>query len=992
MDFSPSPPLSPTFGRGRTPLADDGAAGYRPAFLSTVTAAPGDRNAASVVILLAALGFLAAIPFAKVPLLPVPAFIPGYEAALFLIDAITAVLLFGQFRGSGSPALLVLGAGYLYDALLTVVHLLTFPGAFSATGLLGANMQTTAWLYMFWHGGFPLFLIAYALANARWPDGIPAIRERLGAAAVGIAIGAVCVLSAGVAMLALHADAMLPAIMSGNSDRAVLHDVVGCVWVAGMAAIIVLWRQRRLTVLDLWLLVVASVWVFDVALSAVFDAARFDLGFYAGRAYGLVAASFVLGALLIETGGLHSRLAAATARLAGHAAALEDRVRERTDRLVRANRQLSAIIEASPVAIFMLDRAGRVTVWSASAERVFGYTEAEALGGYPPHLLAENSAQFRANLARAADGAAVAGALETRNRRKDGAVIDTLSRWLRVNDETGELLGIMCAAADITEHKRTERHLLAAQQRTEETLAALRNSEELLKRAQRLAQIGSTMRDLRTGEVEWSDEAYRIFGVTRETWTPTPEAIVAMVHPDDRALVAAALDSNGGAAPPFESRIIRADGAVRVLYREAEIIRDAAGAPLTLVGTLQDITERKNTEEQLRQSQKMEAIGNLTGGMAHDFNNLLGIIVGNLDMARGRTGDDDELAESVAEALDAAWRGADLTRRLLAFARRQPLRPARVEVNELIGNTVKLLRRLLGEDIEVALDLGDGVWPIIVDPAQLEASLANLATNARDAMPQGGRLIIATANRQLDADYVAACPDATAGDFVMIEVSDTGTGMSPEVQQRIFEPFFTTKETGKGTGLGLSMVFGFLRQSEGHVNVYSEPGVGTTFRLYLPRAKIAAAPREVANPDAAVRGAGQMVLIVEDNKGMRRIVGRQLDALGYRVRECESASEALDLLAREPVDLLFTDIVMPGGTDGVELARLARERWPDLKVILTSGFPQSRLAERISSDGPQLLSKPYRREDLAAALHAAFEGRLAAAAMERMDGRHSGHR
>jgi PAS domain S-box-containing protein len=956
------------------PLPETGTPGYRRAFLSTVAAGRGDRDAAFVVILLAALAFAAAIPFAKVPLAPIPAFIPCYESALFLIDAVTAVLLFGQFRGSGSPALLILGAGYLYDAQLTAVHLLTFPGAFSPTGLLGANMQTTAWLYMFWHGGFPLFLIGYALANARWPDGMPAIWERLGAATVVIAIGAVCTLAAGLTMLALHADTMLPAIMSGNSDRAVLHYVVGCVWVAGMAAIVVLWRQRRQTVLDLWLIVVANVWVFDVALSAVFDAARFDLGFYAGRAYGLLAASFVLGVLLIETGGLHSRLAAATAELEGHAAELEDRVRERTGRLDRANRQLSAIIEASPVAVFMLDRDGRVMVWSASAERIFGYTEAEALGGLPPHLLTENSAPFRANLTRAADGLAAAGALETRNLRKDGTVIDTLARWVRVDDEAGHMLGIMCAAADITQHKRAERQLLAAQQRAEATLAALRSSEELLKRAQRLAQIGSTVRNLRTGAVEWSDEAYRIFGVTRETWTPTPEAILAMVHPEDRAMVAAALDSHRDAAPPAESRIIRADGAVRVLYREAEIIRDAAGDPLHLVGTLQDITERKNTEEQLRQSQKMEAIGNLTGGMAHDFNNLLGIIVGNLDMARGRIGENEELAEIVAEALDAAWRGADLTRRLLAFARRQPLRPARVDVNELIGDAVKLLRRLLGEDVEVTLDLGDDVWPIIVDPAQLEASLANLATNARDAMPQGGRLIIATANRQLDADYVAAYPDATAGDFVMIEVSDTGTGMSPEVRRRIFEPFFTTKETGKGTGLGLSMVFGFLRQSEGHVNVYSEEGAGTTFRLYLPRAKTEAAAREAADPDAAPRGTGQMILIVEDNKGMRRIVGRQLDALGYRVRACDSAKEALDILAREPVDLLFTDIVMPGGTDGVELVRLARERRPELKVVLTSGFPQSRLDKRVPPGGPQLLSKPYRREDLATALHVALHG------------------
>jgi PAS domain S-box-containing protein len=392
-----------------------------------------------------------------------------------------------------------------------------------------------------------------------------------------------------------------------------------------------------------------------------------------------------------------------------------------------------------------------------------------------------------------------------------------------------------------------------------------------------------------------------------------------------------------------------------------------------VLAMVRDVTERRRTEEQLRQAQKMEAIGNLTGGMAHDFNNLLGIIVGNLDLARDQIGDDQELREIVGEALDAAWRGADLTRRLLAFARRQPLRPARVEVNELIADTARLLRRLLGEDVEITLDLADGVWPVVVDPAQLEASLANLATNARDAMPRGGRLIIATANKQLDADYVATHTDATVGDFAMIEVSDTGCGMSPEIQRQIFEPFFTTKSVGKGTGLGLSMVFGFLRQSNGHVNVYSEPGVGTTFRLYLPRAA-GAATRETVDARPVPQGTGQTVLVVEDNVGVRRVVGRQLRELGYRVVESDSAAAGLQVLQREAIDLLFTDIVMPGGLDGFELAQLARGRWPALKVVLTSGFPQSRL----DGDGAllgslELLSKPYRKEDLAAALRTAFD-------------------
>jgi CheY-like chemotaxis protein len=242
-------------------------------------------------------------------------------------------------------------------------------------------------------------------------------------------------------------------------------------------------------------------------------------------------------------------------------------------------------------------------------------------------------------------------------------------------------------------------------------------------------------------------------------------------------------------------------------------------------------------------------------------------------------------------------------------------------------------------------------------------------------MPGGGRLIIATANRTLDADYAATQTDVTPGDFVMIEVSDIGSGMSPETVSQIFEPFFTTKQLGKGTGLGLSMVFGFLKQSGGHVSVYSELGQGTTFRLYLPRAVSETVSVEAAEPQQILRGAGETVLVVEDNPSMRRVALRQLRELGYRVLECDRAAAALDLLQREPVDLLFTDIVMPGGLDGIELARIAQERWPELKVVLTSGFPQA----RVDGNGGQLgtlllLSKPYHKEELAAALRAMLDG------------------
>jgi signal transduction histidine kinase len=379
---------------------------------------------------------------------------------------------------------------------------------------------------------------------------------------------------------------------------------------------------------------------------------------------------------------------------------------------------------------------------------------------------------------------------------------------------------------------------------------------------------------------------------------------------------------------------------------------------------VEEHAERCRMEEQLRQAQKMEAVGNLSGGMAHDFNNLLGIIIGNLDLLRDRQSGDPDADELSHEALDAALRGADLTRRLLAFARRQPLQPAKTDVNELIAGIVKLLERTLGEQIQITLDLSPDTWPVVVDPAQLESSLTNLATNARDAMPGGGQLIIVTGNRSLDADYASQHAEVQPGDYPMIEVSDTGTGMPPEVATRIFEPFYTTKGPGKGTGLGLSMVFGFIKQSGGHINVYSEVGIGTIFRLYLPRAEIGAEAGGATVPAALVRGGGETVLAVEDNAGLRRVVVRQLTELGYRVLEAQDAQTALQVLESERVDVLFTDIVMPGGTGGYDIARTALSRWPTIKIVLTSGFPENKINGDANAPNLRLLSKPYRRDDL----------------------------
>ncbi len=378
-----------------------------------------------------------------------------------------------------------------------------------------------------------------------------------------------------------------------------------------------------------------------------------------------------------------------------------------------------------------------------------------------------------------------------------------------------------------------------------------------------------------------------------------------------------------------------------------------------------DMTERLIVDERLHRAQRLEVIGQLTGGIAHDFNNLLAVIIANLDRK-----DDAQVVEFAGEAAEAAVRGADLTRQLLAFARRQPLRPERIDLNGLVSGITKLLFRTLGEQIEITLELAPEIWPVAADPAQLEASLTNLATNARDAMPNGGRLMIVTGNRHLDADYAAQYPEAVPGDYVMLEVSDTGAGMSPEVMSQIFEPFFTTKEDGKGTGLGLSMVFGYMKQSGGHINVYSEGGVGTTFRLYLPRGAEGVEAGQRAAVEEILPGRGETVLAVEDNAALRRIVVHQLRELGYHVLEAEHAAAAVAVLEREKVDLLFTDVVMPGKTTGFELTRTALSRWPALRVVLTSGFPQAKINTDLGAapSEARILSKPYRREDLARTL------------------------
>jgi signal transduction histidine kinase/CheY-like chemotaxis protein len=375
---------------------------------------------------------------------------------------------------------------------------------------------------------------------------------------------------------------------------------------------------------------------------------------------------------------------------------------------------------------------------------------------------------------------------------------------------------------------------------------------------------------------------------------------------------------------------------------------------------------RERAEAQTRQLQKMEAVGQLTGGIAHDFNNMLAIVIGSLDIVRRRLpeGLDSRISDGIANATEGAQRAAQLTARLLAFSRQQPLEPQPLDGNKLVASMSELLRRTIGEQVRVETVLAGGLWQAFADPHQLENTILNLCVNGRDAMPDGGRLTIETANAHLDDAYAAAHSEVDAGQYVLISVTDTGTGMPPEVAARAFDPFYTTKGVGKGTGLGLSQVFGFVKQSKGHVKIYSEMGQGTTVKIYLPRhfgtPASAVGPAIVEQADAPRARPDEIILVVEDDEHLRHVTVDSLRELGYTVVQASDGNQALAVLAVQPrIDLLFTDVVMPD-MNGRRLVELAQKGRPGLRVVYTTGYTRNAIVHNGMLDpGVQFLAKPF---------------------------------
>jgi PAS domain S-box-containing protein len=450
-----------------------------------------------------------------------------------------------------------------------------------------------------------------------------------------------------------------------------------------------------------------------------------------------------------------------------------------------------------------------------------------------------------------------------------------------------------------------------------------------------------------------------------------------LVHVDDRALLSDAVKqadrSSRDVLGDAEMRHVTHSGAIAWTRSRLTQLGGWGGRKALLLLLVRDITHEKRVEAELRQAQKMEAVGQLTGGIAHDFNNLLGVIIGNVEFLIDTARNPDQ-AGLAKEILNSALSGADLTRRLLAFARRQTLQPQRIDLNAYLPNHIAIVQRLLGEQITIATTLADQLWPTRADPSQVGDALLNLAINARDAMPYGGTISIATANTHLGSGE----PDeeVKSGDYVMLSVSDTGTGMPREVLDRALEPFFTTKAMGTGSGLGLSMIFGFAKQSGGHLRIESEPGLGTTVRLFLPRALGMEASEAAEVLEVPLPQGNESILVVDDNTEMRAVARRHLISLGYRVSEAGSGPSALEILQNGKIfDLLFTDVVMPDGMTGHQLAAAAQRLRPGLKVLFTSGYfrsePNSEAADAAATDN--MIRKPYRRHELATTVRAALE-------------------
>jgi PAS domain S-box-containing protein len=635
--------------------------------------------------------------------------------------------------------------------------------------------------------------------------------------------------------------------------------------------------------------------------------------------------------------------------------------RKRAEMALRESEErYRSLFERVPLGLYRTTPEGRILEANPALLEMLGYADRESLFAVnAPDIFVDPTDRERE---RALLNQAEMSQYATRLQRRDGRVIWARDTFRAIRDSAGKVIYHEGSLEDITERKRTGE--------------ALAEERRKLKEAASLGRFGHWEYDVGTQKITWSDAVYTLYNRDPSLGPPTAEEEAGYYPPEQTKLLrdyaARAIQSGEGFAYDLVANV---PGRGRAHFSASmQPLKDDRGRIVKLFGTIQDVTERKRAEEeqerlqaQLVQAQKMESVGRLAGGVAHDFNNLLTVVSLYSQLALNSLDATHPLRHDLEEILKAGERAATLTRQLLAFSRRQVLEMRVLSLNEVLEGLSKMLPRLIGEDIAVEMNLAPDLGRTRADPGQIEQVVLNLAVNARDAMPNGGRLTLETANVTLDEAYASQHAEATPGDYVLLAVSDTGTGMTAEVKAHLFEPFFTTKGPGKGTGLGLATAYGIVKQHQGHISVYSEPGQGTAFRVYLPRAKEEA---EVSVPTVkatAMPRGSETVLVAEDEWAVRGIALRVLKELGYTVLGAANGTEALRvaLAQGKKFDLLLTDVIMPE-MNGKALAERLTVLWPGLKVLFVSGYTDETVARQgILDEGRAFLPKPFSPEVLA---------------------------
>ncbi|SIP88639.1 PAS domain-containing sensor histidine kinase [Bosea sp. TND4EK4] len=612
--------------------------------------------------------------------------------------------------------------------------------------------------------------------------------------------------------------------------------------------------------------------------------------------------------------------------------------------------EIFALLDDANIVVHNVE--GQISRWSRGCERLYGWTAEDVIGRNVHEVLQSEFPQpLDEVMASLRQNGTWKG--EITQRHRDGRVIYVVSRWVAVHDGGPDDLIVLTKSTDVSSLRYAQDDLAIRQSHLLSILDTVPEAMVVINEA------GTIVSFSKAAEKLFGYESTKICGRNVRLLMPPP-------HRDRHDRYIRRYLATGERHIIGFGRVVtglRKDGSTFPM--ELAIGEAVANGSHIFTGFVRDLTSRHRMEEELRQAQKMEAVGQLTGGIAHDFNNLLTVIVGNLEMIE-RDLTDERLLSLVRDAQGAADDGAKLTGQLLAFGRRQALHARPANIGELVTSFADLLRRAIGEAIQLDTSVSESALMATVDATQLQNALLNLALNARHAMPRGGRLNIDISRVYLDADYARMYPQVRLGHYILISVSDTGTGMSEEARLRAFEPFFTTKEAGVGTGLGLSMVYGFARQSGGHVQLYSELGHGTTVRLFLPAIDACRLDGNEGSSAAVVPGppGRERILVVEDDARVRKVVVARLEAEGYVVIQAANGADALAAISAHPeIRLLFTDIVMPGGMFGDELARAARMFRPDLRVLFTSGYAEPRLAGRELAEG-SLLKKPYTAQEL----------------------------